>query len=266
MAKQTKRAVALDSEPRSLALHGRTALVTGSTRGLGRAIALALGQAGAKVALNYKHDRAAAEAARADFHARGFVGDLFAGDVTRESSVATLCRQVERKLGPVDIVVVNATPSQPQKPIEAYDWAFHQQMLDFFVKSPFLLARALLPGMKQRRFGRIINIGSEVFRRGVPNFSPYVAAKGAQAGWTRSMASELAPWGITVNMISPGWIPVERHEQDPAAMKAAYEAIIPMRRWGVPGEVGGMVTLLASAAGAFITGQDIAINGGVTVG
>jgi 3-oxoacyl-[acyl-carrier protein] reductase len=221
----------LDNEPRPFTLVGRTALVTGSSKGLGKAIALALGAAGAKVALNTK-----------------------------------MCHAVSQKLGPIDILVCNATPAQPQKPFELYDWAFHQQMLDFFVKSPFLLTRAVLPQMKERRFGRIVNIGSEVLRRGVPNFSPYVAAKGAQAGWTRSMATELAPWNVTVNMVSPGWIPVERHEQDPAEHKDAYKALIPMRRWGVPADIGGVVTFLAGDAAAFVTGQDLAVNGGVTVG
>ena len=95
-------------------------------------------------------------------------------------------------------------------------------MLDYFVKSPFLLARAVLSHMKAQRWGRIINIGSEVFQIGRPNFSAYVAAKGGQNGWCRSMSTELMPFGITVNMISPGWIPVERHAHDPQEQKDAY--------------------------------------------
>ena len=258
--------VPLDVEPRPLLLVGRTALVTGSSKGLGKAMAFALGAAGAKVAINYANDKDQAQATLDEFRSRGYQGDLFRADVTRDKAVERMVGEIERRLAPIDVVVVNATPAQPQKPIEQYDWAFYQQMLDFFVKSPFLLARAVLPGMKQRRFGRIVNIGSEVFRRGVPNFSAYVAAKGAQAGWTRSMATELAPWNITVNMVSPGWIPVERHEQDPKALKDGYKALIPMRRWGVPADVGGTVVYLASEAAAFVTGQDIAVNGGMTVG
>lgn len=248
-----------------MSLAGKVALVTGSTKGLGKAIAMALGRAGASVALNYQHDRQAAERAFAEFQAAGLHGGLFRGDVSSERGVQKLVEAVAQRLGPVDILVVNATPAQPQKPIEQYDWAFHQQMLDFFVKSPYLLTRAVLPHMKQQRWGRIVNIGSEVFRRGVPNFSAYVAAKGAQAGWTRSMANELAPWQITVNIVSPGWIPVERHQDDPQEQKDGYLALIPLRRWGVPDDLGGIVTLLASDAGAFITGQDIAVNGGMTV-
>lgn len=262
---RAERAV-LDVEPRPMMLVGRTALVTGSSKGLGKAMAFALGAAGAKVAINYANNRDTAQATLDEFHSRGHEGALFRADVTREKPVQRLCSEVARRLGPIDILVVNATPDQPQKPIEQYDWAFHQQMLDFFVKSPFLLARAVLPGMKQRKFGRIVNIGSEVFRRGVPNFSPYVAAKGAQAGWTRSMATELAPWNITVNMVSPGWIPVERHEKDPKSLKDGYKAQIPMRRWGVPADVGGIIAFLCSDAASFVTGQDIAVNGGMTVG
>jgi 3-oxoacyl-[acyl-carrier protein] reductase len=137
-------------------------------------------------------------------------------------------------------------------------------MLDFFIKSPFLLTRRTLPHMKQQPWGRIINIGSEVFERGVPNFSAYVAAKGGQNGWTRSMAGELAPFGITVNMIAPGWIPVERHEHDPQEAKDGYRALIPVDRWGVPADLAGAVTLLASEASSFITGQTIHVNGGMT--
>lgn len=256
---------ALDCEPRPLTLVGRTALVTGSSKGLGKAMAFALGAAGARVALNFAHGKDAALETFAEFTDRGYEGGLFQADVTQEKQVQKLCADVGKKLGPIDILVVNATPAQPQKPIELYDWAFYQQMLDFFVKSPFLLTRAVLPQMKQRRWGRIVNIGSEVFRRGVPNFSAYVAAKGAQTGWTRSMANELAPWQITVNIVSPGWIPVERHASDPQAEKDAYKALIPMRRWGVPGDVGGVISFLASDAAAFVTGQDLAVNGGMTV-
>lgn len=262
---RSSAAAPLDFEPRPFTLVGHTALVTGSSKGLGKAIAFALGNAGAKVAFNYANDADAAEATFGEFQARGGEGMLVRADATNEKHVARMCHTVAKDLGPIDIVVVNATPAQPQKPFELYDWAFHQQMLDFFVKSPFLLTRSVLPAMKERRYGRIINIGSEVFRRGVPNFAPYVAAKGAQAGWTRSMASELAPWNITVNMVSPGWIPVERHANDPKAQKDAYKALIPMRRWGVPADVGGICTFLAGDAAAFLTGQDIAVNGGMTL-
>lgn len=247
-------------------LEGKVALVTGSSKGLGRAMATGLGRAGAKVAFNYRNGQEQAESAFAAYRAEGLEGGLYRASAIDEAEIAAMCDAIERELGAIDILVVNATPDQPQRPIEDYDWAFYQSMLDFFVKSPYLLTRRVLPQMKARRSGRILNITSEVFHRGVGNFSAYVAAKGAQNGWTRSMATELAPWNITVNMIAPGWIPVERHANDPQEQKDGYRALIPMDRWGVPEDVIGATVFLASDAASFVTGQNICVNGGMTVG
>jgi 3-oxoacyl-[acyl-carrier protein] reductase len=246
-------------------LQGRVALVTGSTTGLGKAIAMGLGRAGAAVALNYFHNTARAEQTFKEFEAAGFHGRLVRGDVTDAKAVENINQQVNRGLGPIDILVVNATGDQPQKPIEEYDWNCFQSMIDFFIKSPYLLTRACVGEMKRRRWGRIIQIGSEVFQRGVPNFTAYVAAKGGQNGLNRSLATELAPFGITVNLISPGWIPVERHQQDPQEQKDAYHSLVPAGRWGVPDDVAGAAVFLAGDAAGFITGQNLTINGGLTV-
>ena len=246
-------------------LRGRVAVVTGSTTGLGKAIALTLGTAGAKVAVNYFNNTARAAHAFAEFGERGIQSVLVRADATMQDGVDHLFRETEENLGPVDIVVVNATPDQPLRNIEEYDWAFYQSMLDFFVKSPYLLTRRALPRMKAQKWGRIINITSEVFHRAVAPFSAYVAAKGGQIGWSRSMARELAPHGITVNMVAPGWIPVERHEKDPWEMKEAYLSQIPAGRWGTPQDVADAVLYLASPGADFVTGQTISVNGGVTL-
>lgn len=243
-------------------LAGRTALVTGSTTGLGKAMARALATAGAKVALNYANNQQRAEQTLAEFREAGLEVELFRASVIEADEVNRLTREVSEKLGPIDIAVISATPEQPLKPIEEYDWELYQSLLDFFVKSPFLFAHALLPHMKRQRWGRIVNMGSEVFHQAWPNFSAYAAAKGGQHGWTRSMATELAPHGITVNMISPGWIPVERHEKDPQEAKDEYLTKVPAGRFGVPDDLAGLVTFLASNASSFITGQDILVNGG----
>jgi 3-oxoacyl-[acyl-carrier protein] reductase len=249
----------------SFSLTGRVALVTGSTTGLGKSMALALSRAGAKVAMNYYNNTPRAEAAFAEFRAAGGEGMLVRGDVSSETDVPRLVAEIAAHLGPVDILVLNATPDQPHLPVEEYAWSFYQQMLDFFVKSPVLLAQACLPHMKAQRWGRIINIGSEVVALGVPNFTAYVAAKAGQNGFNRSLAREVAKWGITVNMIAPGWIPVERHAGDPQEAKDDYRALIPADRWGLPEDLSGAVVFLASEAASFVTAQNLHVNGGLTV-
>lgn len=245
-------------------LAGHVAIVTGNSTGLGKAIGLALGQAGAKVAVNYANNAKRGQEAFDEYKKVGIETVLVQADVTSEEGIDKLFRETEAKLGKVDIIVPNATCEQPQKPIEEYDWAFYQRMLDFFIKSPFLLAKRGLPHMKQQKWGRFINITSEVFQRSVSPFSAYVAAKGGQIGWSRSMSRELAPFGITVNMVAPGWIPVERHENDPQTEKDAYLAMIPAGRWGVPKDVAEAVLYLASEEASFVTGQTLCVNGGMT--
>lgn len=247
-------------------LDRKVALVTGSSKGLGKAMAFALGAAGAKVAFNYANGKEWAEKTFAEYKAAGYAGGLYRASVIDPAEVKSLCAQITAELGPIDILIPNATPAQPLKPIEQYDWEFYQSMYDFFVKSPYLLTREVLPHMKQQKWGRIINITSEVFNRGIAPFSAYVAAKGGQIGWSRSMANELAPFGITVNMLAPGWIPVERHANESEHDKESYRRLIPMGRWGVPADVGGTIVYLASDAAGFVTGQDIHVNGGMTVG
>ena len=245
-------------------LEGHVALVTGSSKGLGKAIAKGLGLAGAKVAINFQNNAAKAEETAAELRSAGCQVALVRANVIDAADVQRLCATVAKELGPIDILVPNATPDQPQRPIEQYEWDFYQSMLDFFVKSPYLLTRATLAHMKKQKFGRIINITSEVFHQSVGNFSAYVAAKGAQIGWSRSMATELAPHGITVNTIAPGWIPVERHEKDPQEVKDAYLASIPARRWGTPEDVANAAVYYASNEASFITGQTLCVNGGAT--
>ena len=247
-------------------LSGKVALVSGSSAGLGHEIAIALGRAGASVALNYCHDTARAQGAMRRFDETGAQGALFRADVTDAEAVASLVRDIGERLGPIDILVVNATPSQPMRPLEDYTWEEVQRMLDAFVKSPFLLSQAVVPSMKDKGSGRIIQIGSEVFEQGTPNFSAYVAAKGGQAGLNRSLATELAPFGITVNMVSPGWIPVARHADATEADKAAYVAETPMGHFGAPRDVASAVCYLASDAARFVTGANLHVNGGRSLG
>jgi 3-oxoacyl-[acyl-carrier protein] reductase len=249
----------------SFELNGRVALVTGSSRGLGKAMVMELARAGAKVAINYANSREKAEQTLSEVVATGAACCLVQADVTDENEVTHLCEEVASTLGPIDILVPNATCDQPERPLEEYDWSFFQTMLDYFVKSPVLLTKACLPHMKKQHWGRIIQITSEVFTIGVAPFSAYVAAKGGQVGLSRSWAREFAPHGITVNMVAPGWIPVERHAHYSKEQLAGYLAGVPAARWGIPEDAAHAVVYLASNEAAFVTGQTIHVNGGRTV-
>jgi 3-oxoacyl-[acyl-carrier protein] reductase len=246
--------------------HG-TALVSGASRGLGAVIAGRLAADGWPVAVNYRSGRERDEAGQVveDILARGGTAVAFAADVTDEAAVAALVSQAADQLGPVDVLVVNATGPQPVVPVEELTWQDHLDQLLFFVKSPTLLVRAVLPGMKERGRGRIIQIGSDIFERGLPGMSAYVAAKGAQLGLTRSWARELGPFGITVNYVAPGWIPVERHADSPPDSVRRYRDEVPLGRMGVPDDIAAAVSFLASDAASFITGERLTVNGGHTI-
>ena len=160
------------------------------------------------------------------------------------------------------MLVLNATGPQPENLIADVGWAGHLAQLDYFVKSPVLLGRAVLPGMRDRRYGRIVHIDSEVADRPPPGRSAYATAKSAQIGLARSWARELAPSGITVNTVAPGFIPVERHADVPDSVRNAYLASVPAGRMGTPGDIAHAVSFLASEGAGFITGQRIVVDGG----
>ena len=246
-------------------LHGRVALVTGASRGLGAAIAARLGACGAKVAVNYHASRGAAVAVCEHIRNLGGAAEPFGADVRDEQQVKQLVAGARERLGPIDIAVINATGPQPFLSIERQSWQAYLDQLEFFVKSPLLVVKEVLAEMKQRRWGRIIQIGSEVVELGNAEFASYVAAKAAQLGQTRSWARELGSYGITVNLVAPGWIPTERHTGADPKTLSTYAASVPLRRQGVPTDVGEAVAFLASDAANFITGQKLSVNGGNTL-
>jgi 3-oxoacyl-[acyl-carrier protein] reductase len=185
--------------------------------------------------------------------------------VRLEADVEQMIRAVNDTYHQVDIAVINATGPQPFLTIEEQTWERYLDQLEFFVKSPLLVLQQVVAGMKSRGYGRIIQIGSEVFEIGNPKFAHYVAAKAAQLGQTRSWARELGASGITVNLVAPGWIPTERHLHSTQAEMNAYTAGVPMKHMGTAEDVANTVAFLASDAGRFITGQKISVNGGNTV-
>ena len=236
-------------------LRGRTALVTGASRGLGAAIALEVGARGAKVAVNYFAKRERAEQVCAQIKQQGGEATPFYADVRLEADIQQMISAISERYQQVDIAVINATGPQPFLTIEEQTWERYMDQLEFFVKSPLLIMRQLVAGMKARGFGRVIQIGSEVFELGNPMFAHYVAAKAAQLGQTRSWAKELGATGITVNLVAPGWIPTERHLHATQAEMDAYIEKVPMKRMGTAEDVASTVAFLAGDSGKFITGQ-----------
>jgi 3-oxoacyl-[acyl-carrier protein] reductase len=248
-------------------LADKIALVTGGSRGLGKVISLKLAESGATVIVNYANNQEEANRTVASIHSNGGKAIAVQADITDETAVRNLVTESEDKCdGTIDILVNNATGPQPELSIEESTWNDYLDQLTFFVKAPLLLTKAILPGMKKKNDGRIINIGSEVVQLGNPNFANYVAAKSSQIGLTRSWANELGPFGITVNLVNPGFIPVERHAKLDSAAFHDYKERVPLRKVGEPSDIGNAIVFLASNESKFITGQSLSVNGGNTFG
>ncbi|MFD0679771.1 MULTISPECIES: SDR family oxidoreductase [unclassified Paenibacillus] len=243
---------------------GKLALVTGGSRGLGRWICVELARQGALVAVNYANNSKDAEDTVRLIAEAGGIAQAFRADITDETEVDRLIKHAEEQFGrSVDVLVNNATGPQPMVPIEEESWETYLAQLEFFVKAPLLLTKAVLPGMKAKAAGSIINIGSEVVQLGNARFSSYVTAKSAMIGMTRSWSNELGSFGIRVNLVAPGWIPVERHE---GADTEDYQSSVPLKRMGEPSDIAAAVAFLASDEAKFITGQCLSVNGGKTFG
>jgi 3-oxoacyl-[acyl-carrier protein] reductase len=246
-------------------INNRVALVTGSTRGLGKQMALKLAANGARVAINYHGNTELAEKSFAELKAIGGEHCLVRADVTDKAEIARMLGEIESQIGAVDILVPNATCEQPLKKVEDYDWEFFQRMVDFFQKSPFLLTQACLPHMREQGWGRIVHLTSEVFPGSWADFCPYASAKGGQTGLARSNAREFAPYGVTVNIIAPGWIPVERHEGATEEDRAGYLATSPIGHFGKPDDIANALLYLVSEEAGFVTGATLDVNGGRTI-
>jgi len=242
-----------DHAPPSLA--SRVALVTGASRGIGEAIALALAGAGAAVAVNYKSRAADADAVRDRIRALGRRSIAIAADVSLAADVRRLVDEVRTGLGPIDILVNNAGIARAQKldEITEADW---DQIIDGNLKSCFLVTQAVLPDMRSRRFGRIINLSSVAAQIGGVISPQYAASKAGMLGMTRYYARHLAREGITVNAIAPALIETDMVTSNPNARPD----VIPVGRFGSVDEVSDVALMLAG--NGYITGQTINVNGG----
>jgi gluconate 5-dehydrogenase len=243
-------------------LSGRLALVTGGGSGLGLAIARGLAQAGARVVISGRN-RAKLDAAVATLAAEGLAASLNAFDVTDEGGVARGMAEIERALGPIDILVNNAAVNI-RKLFDEYTLAEWNALQDANFHGPFLVTRAVVPGMKARRRGKIINICSLASDIGRPNIVAYAASKGGLKMMTRALAVELAPHNVQVNGIAPGFFKTEMNSAliDNAEFSAWVGQRTPAGRWGDPPEIAGAAVFLASAAASYVTGHLLYVDGG----
>jgi NAD(P)-dependent dehydrogenase (short-subunit alcohol dehydrogenase family) len=247
---------------KAVSLKGRVAVVTGASKGLGKQIAESLAAAGATVAMVARNGdllKGVAEKIRV----RGGAIEWLAADVSDENAVAGVAEQVIGKLGRCDILVNNAGINN-RKPLEDFTLAEWNQVIGVNLTGAFLLCRAFVPGMKKKKFGRILNVTSTMSHVSLPHRSVYSASKAGLLGMTKALALELASFNITANGISPGPFATEMNTQlleDPKKNRE-FMARIPVGRWGRPEEIGSLAVYLCSDAAGFITGTDIVIDGG----
>lgn len=245
-------------------LTGRTAVITGGSRGLGEAMARALAQAGAQIAL-VARDRGRLDGVRDAIAANGGTAAVFTADVTQEKDVAALASSVQQRFGHPQILINNAGINI-RKNLVDFSLEEFRSVIDGSLTSTFLMCRAFVPGMKGTGYGRILNMTSIMSHISIAGRSAYSSAKTALLGLTRALALELAPDAITVNGISPGPIGTDMNLalMSNPEVNAQFLANLPVGRWGKVEEIGALACYLCSEAAGFITGTDILIDGGWT--
>jgi glucose 1-dehydrogenase len=246
-------------------LANKTALVTGSSSGIGAGIAVRLAQEGAAIAINYRKDRDGAEKTLAEVEAVGGRGIILEGDVSRVADVERLVSETVAQLGRLDVLVNNAGIEKKQAFVEV-DEASYDRVLDVNLKAVFFATQAFARAAIQRGGGgKVINISSVHEELPFPGFASYCASKGGVKMLTRDLAIELAPHGITVNGVAPGAIatPINTALLEDKPKLEALLAQIPLRRLGSPADVGGVVAFLASSDADYITASTVFVDGGL---
>jgi len=246
-------------------LSGHIALVTGGSRGIGRAACLALAERGAVVAVHYHRQAQAADEVVAAIRQAGGRAVALQADVSDSAAIAMLVEQVSAQLGAVDILVNNAG-EMTDSSVEAMSDEVWDRALSVNLTSAFRCTRACLPAMQARGWGRIINVASQVIYTGSVNHAHYAAAKSGLLGLTFSLAKEVSASGITVNLVSPGRIVTDMIIDKIPAREREWLAQTPLRRLGQPEEVASAIAFLASESASYITGANLNVNGGLVMG
>lgn len=243
-------------------LKGQTALVTGSSRGIGRAIATVLGAHGADVVIHYKERKLAADDTAAELQRMGCRTLLCQADFSRVEEILNLREQVLEELGGIDILVNNAGINQ-DKSLLKMDQAQWHQVITTNLAGVFHCTQAFAPSMVKRGHGRVVNISSVVGETGAFGQTNYAASKAGVIGFTKSLARELCRKGITVNSVAPGYIDTDMLKSIPENHREAILSQIPMKRFGSPQEVADAVLFLVSPEAGYITGHVLKVNGGI---
>jgi len=253
-----------DMSTDQFSLEGRVVLVTGSSRGIGRALATACAQAGAHVVINARSGDAVAQAVE-ELTALGLTAHGRPCDLTNDEAVEAMVASIESDIGPIAGLVNNAG-MQDRGPLVDFEIDRFRNLLELNLVAPFTVSKYVARGMVERRAGRIVNIGSVQSQLGRPTIIPYTASKGGVVLMTRGMCAELGPMGLQVNCVSPGYFETELTEAlvNDDEFSAWVSDRTPAGRWGKVEELGGAVVFLLSDAASFVNGQTLYVDGGMT--